>query len=72
MNNYKINILIKPDDIYNKLSPEDKKRFKDVMITNAILLDDGSIKIGCLLTEDKPKDVEFIQLFCSDGYLTVE
>ena len=72
MCNYKIKLKISPNDIFNKLSYNDKKRFNSIEILNTTLLQEGSVIIECLISENKIKDTEYLQHLFSDGDLIIE
>ena len=72
MEQYRLKLLIEPNDIYNRLSPEDKERFKEVKIINATLLHDGSVELECLVLENSIINcISHQRLLSNDGYLKV-
>lgn len=72
MCNYKIKLKISPNDIFNKLSYNDKKRFRSIEILNTTLLQEGSVIIECLISENKTNDISYLQHLFSDGDLIIE
>ena len=46
---YGLKVYITPDDIIDKLSDEDKKRFSQCVFTDVKKEMDGSVTIGCVL-----------------------
>lgn len=60
MSNYKFTVSIDAEDIYNKLSPEQKDKINNIKITNVQLLQDKYVYIECLALE---KDIEELPLF---------
>lgn len=69
MANYKFKLLIKPEDIFNKLSPEQKEQFNNIKITKVKLLDNGDVKIECMALENEIKDYQYIQYLLSGDYI---
>lgn len=49
---YMMRLYIEPEDIINKLSEEDKKRFNQCVFTNVVKENDGSITIDCVVFDD--------------------
>lgn len=47
----KMKLIIEPVDIYSKLLPEQKEKFKNIMITDVDLVG-GSVTIECIALED--------------------
>lgn len=71
MANHKIKILIYPEDIRRKISPE----CKDVIMTKAELLVDGSLSVECLVSYDdvvKHDDVSYLVFRCEDSSIVLE
>ena len=50
---YGVKLYIEPEDIFNKLSEEDKNRFKKCVFDNAEKMPDGTVEITCLLFENE-------------------
>ena len=50
MSNYGFSLYIKPEDIYNKLLPEQRGQFSNIKIINATLFND-ELHIDCLALE---------------------
>ena len=69
--NYQFNLLIKAEDIYSRLSLDDKKRFNNVKITNAYLNKGGEVIIECLALDKFIKDSSTLQRLTSDGNFIV-
>ena len=74
MCNYKFKLLIKPQAIYDNLSPEQKKLFDNIQITKARLWDSGEVEIECLALENAVKETPYIQIieFSKDAYTVVK
>ena len=71
MANHKIKILIYPEDIKRKISPE----CKDVIMTKAELFGDGSLEIECLVSYDetiKHDNVAYVIFKSEDGSIVLE
>ena len=49
---YGVRVYIKPQDIIDKLSDEDKERFNQCVFTDVTKGVDGSIEIDCVLFDD--------------------
>ena len=62
MSNYKFKILIKPEEIYNNLLPEQKNLFNNVQIVKTELLGGGEVAIECLALKNDVKETPFIQI----------
>lgn len=72
MNKCHLKVYLDPQDIYNKLSPDDKERFKNLEIIKSELTPDGSIEIDCHVYEADTKTSDILrQKLLSDGYLKV-
>ena len=71
MSNYRFRLVIEPEDIYNRLLPEQKEQFKKIEITDATLLNDGTVILECLALEDKIGEYPNLQRLLGDGYVTV-
>ena len=74
MSNYKFKLLIKPEEIYNNLYPEQKKQFNNVQIIKAVLFDNGELEIECLALESEVKKTPYLQIveFPKDEYITIK
>lgn len=70
MSNYKFKLKIEPEDIYNRLIPEQKEKFNNLKITDVKLLDDGIVEIECLALKDKILENPYLQALFSDEYIT--
>lgn len=68
--NYKFKLKIEPEDIYNRLIPEQKEKFNNLKITGVKLLDDGIVEIECLALKDKILENPYRQVLFGDGYIT--
>ena len=69
MANYKFKLLIKSEDIYKKLSLEQRRQFNDIKIINTQMLDNGDVHIECIALENKITDFPYIQHLITDGYI---
>lgn len=49
---YGLKVYITPEDIIDRLSDEDKKRFNQCVFTNVVRENDGSITIDCVVFDD--------------------
>lgn len=49
---YGLKVYLSPDDILNKLSDEDRKRFNECVFTDVVREVDGTITIYCALSND--------------------
>lgn len=49
--NYNLNFYITLDDIKNKLSPDDREKYKCIKFTDAIVTD-KQVRISCMLLEE--------------------
>lgn len=47
-----LKVYITPEDVIDKLSDEDKKRFNQCVFTDVIRERDGSITIDCVVLDD--------------------
>ena len=70
---YGVQVYIKPQDIIDKLSKEDKKRFNQCVFTDVIREPYGGITIECVLFDDPDPYVraEHRQRYFSEGSLEV-
>ena len=71
---YGLKVYIKPQDIIDKLSDEDKKRFNQCIFTDVTRDPFGEVEISCVLLKDPDPNVEFRhrQRYFSDGELEVD
>jgi hypothetical protein len=71
---YGLNVYIKPQDIIDRLSDEDKKRFNQCVVTDVVRDMDGGVTIVCVLFDDLDPYVraKHRQRYFSDGKLTVD
>ena len=49
---YASKIYITPEDVLDRLSPEEKERFNQCVFTNVVREQDGSVTIECVLFHD--------------------
>ena len=59
MKNCRFKISIRPEDIYNRLVPEQKEQFDNIQIVDATIGADGSITIDCFALTDKVKESKY-------------
>lgn len=71
MSNYRFRLVIKPEDIYNRLLPEQKEQIKKLEITDVDLLNNGDVILECLALTDTIAEYPNLQRLLSDGYITV-
>lgn len=69
MNNYKLQFALTSEDIRNKLSEDDRKKFNDVKITNAYLADDETVIVECMVSSNPIKSLECVYKLIGDGYV---
>lgn len=71
---YGIKVYITPEDIINRLSVRDKKRFNQCVFTDVTKEFDGSITIDCVVFHDTDPYVEaqHRQKYFSEGAITVK
>jgi hypothetical protein len=71
---YGLKVYITPEDVIDKLSDEDKKRFNQCVFTDVIREGDGSITIKCIVFDDPDPYVreQHIQKYFSDGSLKIK
>ena len=53
--NYELEFCITLQDIYNKLSPENREKFKYLKFTNTTVLNGNEVKISCMISEEPIK-----------------
>jgi len=63
MENCKFNLVIKPADIYNCISLENRSKFKVIKIINANVLDSGEVELVCLALENEVIEYPYRLLF---------
>ena len=70
---YTVSFYIKPQDILNKLSEEDKERFNHCIFSNVQKDRDGSLTITCTLIEDRDVNEEpkCRYKLCDDGEISL-
>lgn len=64
----KMKLIIETEDIYNKLLPEQKEIFKNIMITDVDLVG-SSVIIGCIALKDDIVESNVGQRLLSGGYI---
>lgn len=64
----KMKLIIEPVDIYNKLLPKQKEKFKNIMITDVKLVGD-SVMIECIALEDDVVKSNVGQRLLTGGYI---
>lgn len=71
---YGLQIYITPEDIIDKLSDEDKKRFNQCVFTDVIRERDGGITIDCVVFDDTDPYVvtKHRQRYFGEGSLEIE
>ena len=71
---YGLSVYITPEDIIERLSDEDKKRFNQCVFTDITKGRDGGITIDCIVFDDPDSYVKerHRQKFFDEGYLMVE
>ena len=71
---YALKIYSTPEDIINRLSPMDKKRFNQCVFTDVEKDKDGSMTIGCVVFNDPDQYIQepHRQKYFSEGSLNVE
>lgn len=72
MNNYKLQFALTSEDIRNKLSEDDRKKFNDVKITNAYLADDETVIVECMVSSNPIKSSECIYKLVGDGCVRLD
>ncbi len=72
MNNYKLQFALTSEDIRNKLSEDDRKKFNDVKITNAYLADDETVIVECMVSSNHIKSLECVYKLIGDGYIRLD
>ena len=72
MNNYKLQFALTSEDIRNKLSEDDRKKFNDVKITNAYLADDETVIVECMVSSNPIKSLECVYKLIGDGYVRLD
>ena len=69
MNTYAVKVYLTAEDIYDKLSEEDKKRFNKAIITDVTRDADMSVGITCILVNDCPVEPECTNKPCRTKYV---
>ena len=69
MSTYAVKVYLTAEDIYDKLSDEDKKRFNKAIITDVTRDADMSIGITCILVNDCPVESECTNKPCRTKYV---
>ena len=64
---YAVKVYIKPEDVLNKLSEKDRKRFNTCVFTDVVKDTYGGIEIECLLLNDDAMFKEDL-MYRLDGY----
>ena len=72
MNNYKLQFALTSEDIRNKLSEDDRKKFNDVKITNVYLADDETAIVECMVSSTPIKSTECVYKLIGDGYVRLD
>ena len=72
MNNYKLQFALTSEDIRNKLSEDDRKKFNDVKITNAYFADDETVIVECMVSSNPIKSSECIYKLVGDGCVRLD
>ena len=72
MNNYKLQFALTSEDIRNKLSEDDRKKFNDVKITNEYLADDETAIVECMVSSKPIKSTECVYKLIGDGYVRLD
>ena len=72
MNNYKLQFELTSEDIRNKLSEDDRKKFNDVKITNVYLADDETVIVECMVSSNPIKSLECVYKLIGDGYVRLD
>ena len=71
MGNYKFTLSIEPEDIYNRLKPEEKKQFDNVKITNVNLLNNGTVEVECIAFDDEIIENPYLQKLFGNGCISI-
>lgn len=72
MSNYRIKLFINPSDIYDKLSANDKEKFKEIEILNTSLCGDGCVEIECLALEESNKGIQYRQSLLGNSNIMIK
>ena len=72
MNNYKLQFALTSEDIRNKLSEDDRKKFNDVKITNVYLADDETAIVECMVSSKPINSTECVYKLIGDGYVRLD
>ena len=71
---YGVQVYIKPQDIIDRLSDKDKKRFNQCVVTDVVKDMDGGVTIACVLFDDPDPYVraKHRQRYFGEGELKVD
>lgn len=72
MNNYKLQFSLTSEDIRNRLSEDDRKKFNNIKITNVYLADDETAIIECMVSSNPIKSTECVYKLIGDGYVRLD
>lgn len=65
---YVADFYIEPQDIFNRLSEEDRERFNHCVFSGARKERDGTLTISCIFLEDKDvEESKYRYKYCGDG-----
>ena len=70
MSNYNFKLIIRPEDIYNKLLPEQRAQFTTVEIVGANLDSRGIVEIECLALDDNIVEKQEVQALLTGIYIS--
>lgn len=73
--NYMFTLVITPEYIRDKLTPEQKEQFSNISIIGSKVECNGCLAVDCLATEDEMTELQFRQVLSSneDGrYITAK
>ena len=71
LSNCKFNLSVRAKDIYDKLSPEDKNKYKNIMITDAKLFNNKELIIECLALNDDVEECGRMQAVLTGDILVI-
>ena len=71
MSNCKFNLSVRAKDIYDKLSPKDKNKYKNIMITDAKLFNNKELIIECLALNDDVEECGRMQAVLTGDILVI-
>lgn len=72
MKNCRFKISIRPEDIYNRLVPEQREQFDNIQIVGATIGADGLIDIDCFALTDEVKESNHIPYILTGDQLCLE